>query len=140
MLGRFFALCQKSTKIAFLTGTVLCTRCGMRLCIDNGQVFQWSGRPFSGQTISTNYKCNSKCYCNSPKISTITCICVLKGLQVFWLYTSVRGFGGAARYLLDNGVQYIFSQVFCQDPIEEHFGRHRSMGQFNRNPSLYEFG
>lgn len=53
---------------------------------------------------------------------------------------SVPGFTGAVKYLLGQGVPYILSEVFNQDPVEEHFGRHRALGQRSRNPSVYEFG
>jgi hypothetical protein len=52
----------------------------------------------------------------------------------------VDGFIGATKYLLDQGVSPILSNVFCQDPIENHFGRHRGLGFRSVNPSLHEFG
>ena len=43
------------------------------------------------------------------------------------LVMTIKSFPEAARYLLDNGVKYVLSNKFCQDPLEEHFGRHRSL-------------
>ncbi|XP_074649010.1 uncharacterized protein LOC141904326 [Tubulanus polymorphus] len=56
------------------------------------------------------------------------------------IYTTVKGYIGAARFLLSHSVPYVFSNIFCLDPIEEHFGRHRGLGNRSRNPSVYEFG
>ncbi|KAK7112467.1 hypothetical protein V1264_011920 [Littorina saxatilis] len=56
------------------------------------------------------------------------------------LVMTVRAFIGVTRFLLANGVSFILSNKFCQDPIEEHFGRHRAMKRTAENPSLYEFG
>ncbi|XP_055877443.1 uncharacterized protein LOC129924769 [Biomphalaria glabrata] len=58
-----------------------------------------------------------------------------KGLEM-----TVKGFCGATRYLLSHGVPSVLSNNFCQDPLEEHFGRHRGLGQRSENPTLYAFG
>lgn len=34
------------------------------------------------------------------------------------------------RFLLSNNVQYVFTEKFCQDPLENYFGRQRSMGRY----------
>ena len=52
---------------------------------------------------------------------------------------SVRGFIGATKYLLQNGVPYVLSNVFNQDFLEEPFGRHRGLGHRNRNPNVQQF-
>ncbi|KAK7089540.1 uncharacterized protein [Littorina saxatilis] len=39
------------------------------------------------------------------------------------LVMTVNGFIEATRFLLTNGVRFLLSNKFCQDPIEEHFGR-----------------
>ncbi len=44
------------------------------------------------------------------------------------------------KYLLNNGVPYVFTERFCQDPLENYFGRQRSMGRRKDNPSLRDFG
>ena len=46
----------------------------------------------------------------------------------------------AIKYLLQNGVEYIFTERFCQDPLENYFGRQRAMGRRSDNPSLRQFG
>ena len=45
------------------------------------------------------------------------------------------------RYLLKvPGVEFVLTERFNQDVLEENFGRHRSIGRRNENPSLYQFG
>ena len=56
------------------------------------------------------------------------------------LVMTTKAFVEVTPYLLRNGVQFVLSNKFCQDPIEEHFGRHRAMGRTAQNPSLYTFG
>ncbi|KAI8771576.1 Transposable element P transposase [Biomphalaria glabrata] len=56
------------------------------------------------------------------------------------LVMTVNAFTEATRYLLQNGVKYVLSNRFCQDPLEEHFGRHRCLGHTNENPNLWSFG
>ncbi|KAK7105302.1 hypothetical protein V1264_016703 [Littorina saxatilis] len=56
------------------------------------------------------------------------------------LVMTVHGFVGAAHYLLGHGVKFILANKFCQDPLEEHFGRHRAMGRTADNPTLLQFG
>lgn len=38
-----------------------------------------------------------------------------------------------------DGVKYVLSEKFCQDPLEEHFGRQRRKGGCNENPTYQEF-
>lgn len=44
------------------------------------------------------------------------------------------------KYLLSKGVPYVLTERFCQDPLENYFGRQRSMGHRKDNPSLRDFG
>eukprot|EP00112_Aurelia_sp_Birch-Aquarium-sp1_P016687 Seg3808.2 transcript_id=Seg3808.2/GoldUCD/mRNA.D3Y31 product="DNA transposase THAP9" pseudo=true protein_id=Seg3808.2/GoldUCD/D3Y31 len=44
------------------------------------------------------------------------------------------------KYLLSHGVPYVLTERFCQDPLENYFGRQRSMGRRKDNPSLRDFG
>lgn len=36
--------------------------------------------------------------------------------------------------------RYVLTERFCQDVLEENFGRHRAIGRRNDNPSLHQFG
>ena len=46
----------------------------------------------------------------------------------------------ATKFLLDQGFDYVLSERFCQDVVEEYFGRQRSLGRRNDNPTLHQFG
>ena len=37
-------------------------------------------------------------------------------------------------------VSYVLTERFCQDPLENYFGKQRSSGARKDNPSLYDFG
>lgn len=56
------------------------------------------------------------------------------------LIMTVKAFCEGTRFLLESGVPLVFSNVFCQDPLEEHFGRHRGLGRRADNPNLWAFG
>lgn len=44
------------------------------------------------------------------------------------------------RFLLEvEGVQFILSERFCQDPLEEFFGHQRSKGGRSDNPTVQQF-
>jgi len=42
--------------------------------------------------------------------------------------------------MISNGVSYVLTERFCQDPLENYFGRQRSMGARKDNPSLRDVG
>lgn len=44
------------------------------------------------------------------------------------------------KYLLNHQVRYVLTERFCQDPLENYFGRQRSMGRRRDNPNLRTFG
>ena len=46
----------------------------------------------------------------------------------------------ATEFLFAEGFQYVLTERFCQDVVEEYFGRQRSQGRRNDNPNLYQFG
>ena len=37
-------------------------------------------------------------------------------------------------------MRYVSTERFCQDPFENYFGRQRSLGVWEDNPSLRDFG
>ena len=43
------------------------------------------------------------------------------------------------KYLLNQGVPYVLTERFCQDPLENYFGQQRSIGRRKDNPSLRDF-
>ena len=44
------------------------------------------------------------------------------------------------KFLIMHKVLYMLTERFCQDPLENYFGRQRSSGARKSNPSLYDFG
>jgi hypothetical protein len=52
----------------------------------------------------------------------------------------MRSITEATRFLLMQGVNFVYTNRFCQDPVEEAFGRHRAMGRRSDNMNLHMFG
>ena len=46
----------------------------------------------------------------------------------------------ATKFLLNEGVEYVLIERFCQDPLEEYFGNQRKLGKRNDNPDMKMFG
>ena len=44
------------------------------------------------------------------------------------------------KFLIMHKVSYWLTEKFCQDPLENCFGKQRSSGACKDNPSLYDFG
>ena len=44
------------------------------------------------------------------------------------------------KYLLSNGVSYVLTDRFCQDPLDKYFGQQRAMGRRIDNPNARTFG
>ena len=58
-------------------------------------------------------------------------------LQARYLSHAVKSFVEVTRS--QPGVKFIFSERFCQDPLECFFGRQRSCGARNDNPTVQQF-
>ena len=43
-------------------------------------------------------------------------------------------------FLLDNEFEFVLTEKFNQDCLEQNFGTHRSVGGRSQNPYLYRFG
>ena len=46
----------------------------------------------------------------------------------------------ATKFLLAEGMEYVLTERFCQDPVEEYFGNQRKLGRRNDNPDVQSFG
>ena len=55
------------------------------------------------------------------------------------LIMTIISFKEATKYLLDNGIDFVLSNKFCQHPLEARFGMYRGLGQVSENPNLYTF-
>ena len=54
-----------------------------------------------------------------------------EGIQI-----TVHSLKEVCRFLLEDGVQYILSKRFCQDDLENYFGRQRAIGSRRDNQSV----
>ena len=52
---------------------------------------------------------------------------------------AINGFIGAVNYLLSIGTKFINARVFCQDPLEQYFGKQRQAGGGSRNPNVERY-
>ena len=46
----------------------------------------------------------------------------------------------ATKFLLQEGMEYVLTERFFQDPIEEYFGSQRKIGRRSGNPDIKMFG
>ena len=46
----------------------------------------------------------------------------------------------ATKFLLNEGVEYVLTERFCQDSVEEYFGSQRNLGRRCDNPDIRRFG
>ena len=56
------------------------------------------------------------------------------------LQTTVYSFIEVCKFLLQRGVPYVLSERFCQDDLENYFGRQRAIGRRRDNPSIRDVG
>ena len=58
-----------------------------------------------------------------------------EGLQV-----TVHSFKEVCKFLLQQGISYILSERFCQDDLENYFGRQLAIGHRRDNPTVRDAG
>ena len=46
----------------------------------------------------------------------------------------------ATKFLLQEGTEFVLTERFCQDPVEEYFGNQRKLGRRSDNPDIHAFG
>ena len=56
------------------------------------------------------------------------------------LRLTVYSLEDVVKFLLNHGFEYVLTSKFSQDPLEEHFGRHRQSARRSANPSLQTLG
>ena len=71
------------------------------------------------------------------KVSAFKC---LQLSDVTFFPFLVKSFIEVTKLLLREGARYILSEKFSQDPLEEHFARHRRSGGSSDNMNLDVFG
>lgn len=53
---------------------------------------------------------------------------------------TVRSAIEATKFLLHEGMEFVLTERFCQDPVEEYFGNQRKLGRRSDNPDIHQFG
>ncbi|KAH3859782.1 hypothetical protein DPMN_102605 [Dreissena polymorpha] len=51
---------------------------------------------------------------------------------------AIHAISSCVKFLLEEGADYVLTNRFNQDPLEQHFGHYRLKCGSNRNPSVYE--
>ena len=46
----------------------------------------------------------------------------------------------ATQFLLQEGMEFVLTERFCHDSLEEYFGHQRKLGRRNDNPDIQAFG
>ena len=46
----------------------------------------------------------------------------------------------ATQFLLQEGMEFVLTERFCQDSLEEYFGHQHKLGRRNDNPDIQAFG
>lgn len=46
----------------------------------------------------------------------------------------------STKFLLGEGMDYVLTERFCQDPVEEFFGKQGQVGRRSDNPEMNQFG
>ena len=58
-----------------------------------------------------------------------------KGMKI-----TVNSLIEVVKFRLSEGCEFVLSEKFCHDPLEEYFGHQRARGRFSDNPTLQAFG
>ena len=58
-----------------------------------------------------------------------------EGIQI-----TVHSMVEVTKYLLGQGMEYVLTERFCQDPVEEYFDNQRMLGRRCDNPDIQTFG
>ena len=56
------------------------------------------------------------------------------------LQTTAHALIECVQYLLQNGFKYVLTNKLSQDPLEDHFRRHRGLGRRSCNPTIHALG
>ena len=46
----------------------------------------------------------------------------------------------ATKFLLKEGMEFVLTEPFCQDPAEEYFGNQQKLGRQSDSPDISSFG
>ena len=78
---------------------------------------------------------NDRNYTANAETNMFISLQTYEGIQI-----TVHSFKKVCKFLLEHSVPYILSERFCQDDLENYFGRHRVIGNRRDNPSVRDVG
>eukprot|EP00794_Sanderia_malayensis_P002816 gene2816-3252_t len=55
------------------------------------------------------------------------------------LHIAVKSVIELTKYLLSHGIEYVLTERFCHDPLENYFGSQHAIGQRKNNPTMRDF-
>jgi len=56
------------------------------------------------------------------------------------IVTTCKSIIECVTYLLQNGVDYVLTERFCQDDLKNYFGKQRAIGRRKDNPRVIDVG
>ena len=56
------------------------------------------------------------------------------------LHITTKSIIEVTKFLINEGAEFVLTERFCQDTVEQYFGNQRKFGRRNENPDLYEAG
>jgi len=65
--------------------------------------------------------------------------CLLPHQTLLGIEMSTRSFISAVTFLINAGVPFVNARVFCQDPLEQNFGKQRAGGGGSNNPNVSQY-
>eukprot|EP00112_Aurelia_sp_Birch-Aquarium-sp1_P001627 Seg1176.6 transcript_id=Seg1176.6/GoldUCD/mRNA.D3Y31 product="hypothetical protein" protein_id=Seg1176.6/GoldUCD/D3Y31 len=100
-------------------------------------IFQWLEEEFLGYLKSWKESIDQREgeFDGSAKVKIFIAWQTYEGLKL-----STYSLVDVTKFLLRSGASYIITNMFCQDPVEEYFGRQRGLGRRCDNPSIWDFG
>ncbi len=97
--------------------------------------FDWLRQEFLPYLEEWKKSVDSTPYKASEKAKMFISLQTFEGLKLT-SYSVIE----ATQFLLQNGLDFVLTNRFNQDIVEEHFGRQRSFGRCSDNPTLQQFG
>ena len=56
------------------------------------------------------------------------------------LQITILSFKEFCKLFSEQGIPYSLSEIFCQDDLENYFGKQRAIGRRSDNPTVHDFG
>lgn len=103
----------------------------------NDQRFAWLTNDFLGYLRNWRESVANRPgeYTNNARSKMFLSWQTYEGLKI-----TVHSVVEATKFLLNEGMEYVLTERFCQDPLEEYFGNQRKLGRRSDNPDMRQFG